>query len=813
MSGKNNNLAACYPELASEWHVSRNDRTPFDVSIGSQYIAWWDCKNCAHIWQAEVRARVGRGTRKGTNCPNCIKPEFAKCLASTHPFLILEWHATKNILTPNDVTFGSNIEIFWVCSKNPEHEWEMKISSRTGKKAQGCPYCARKRVSYENSLAAVNPELASEFHPTKNGTVTTSNIMPGSQKKFWWFCNNVPEHEWKASVANRHLRKSRCPHCFGNTTFKKHRSLAIKYPELIPEWHPVKNGSITPYDVQYGSQKKYWWICSQKHDWEATVLGRSSGFGCPYCSGRKTSIENSIQVSHSEYLEFWDYDRNLIQPDEVSRGSRKIVWWKCDLSGTHSYQAMVCDRIGNENRNGLSCTECHRPAVSDAEIRLSAELNYIFGIEIFQPSYELSEDVLNLFKPKIPDIVSLQYKLIIEIDGANWHDDGKDKKRNAHFNNLGYKVLCLRGKPLNKTTDDDVIFNCRKITLADIKDVLKSISKILGSSIIDPHKKTIENYLTEIKFLNENLYKERKKYINGSLKRRNFLTTHPELSAQWHPTKNNLSPDSFSPCSSEEVWWRCANAHEYLARISHRVYGKDCPKCKSLAFLYPEIAKEWHPKENDGVIPYDIAAGTNKNYTWLCSNGHSWKASPDRRIRENTSCPYCQGRKVSNDNCLATVNPRLASEWHSVKNATLVNKSGELITPNNVTAGQKIKVFWQCNKHPNHEWEATIDSRNRGSGCPICSGKVVHITNCLATLQPKLAQEWHQEDNGNLTPYDVTPGSKYKAFWLCPSGHKYSSLVLSRSHGHGCPECAKKVKSETANRRWVNYRKEISKTN
>ena len=44
-------------------------------------------------------------------------------------------------------------------------------------------------------------------------------------------------------------------------------------------------------------------------------------------------------------------------------------------------------------------------------------------------------------------------------------------------------------------------------------------------------------------------------------------------------------------------------------------------------------------------------------------------------------------------------------------------KNGDL-RPEMVSVGSADKVWWKCSK--GHEWQATIDSRNRGNGCPIC---------------------------------------------------------------------------------------------
>jgi hypothetical protein len=81
--------------------------------------------------------------------------------------------------------------------------------------------------------------------------------------------------------------------------------------------------------------------------------------------------------------------------------------------------------------------------------------------------------------------------------------------------------------------------------------------------------------------------------------------------------------------------------------------------------------------------------------------------------REYLQLRYCSGHAVCNDNCLQTLNPALAKEWHPKKNGNLA--------ANKVTANSGKKVWWLCSK--GHEWESTIANRNNGRGCPFCSGR------------------------------------------------------------------------------------------
>lgn len=55
-------------------------------------------------------------------------------------------------------------------------------------------------------------------------------------------------------------------------------------PKLALEWHPTKNGTITPKDVTAGSQRYAWWRCHKGHEWRAVINSRNRGRRCPVCS-------------------------------------------------------------------------------------------------------------------------------------------------------------------------------------------------------------------------------------------------------------------------------------------------------------------------------------------------------------------------------------------------------------------------------------------------------------------------------------------------------------------------------------------------
>jgi len=134
---------------------------------------------------------------------------------------------------------------------------------------------------FGKSLGDLNPEFVKQWHLTKNGNLTPFEVTPNSHKKVWWICEKG--HEWEATIHSRNNGKTDCPYCSGNKTCIDN-CLATKNPELAKQWHPTKNGNLTPYNVTCGTNKKVWWICEKGHEWKTRIADRNNGSICPYCA-------------------------------------------------------------------------------------------------------------------------------------------------------------------------------------------------------------------------------------------------------------------------------------------------------------------------------------------------------------------------------------------------------------------------------------------------------------------------------------------------------------------------------------------------
>lgn len=107
---------------------------------------------------------------------------------------------------------GDNVYLKWKCLKEDCQE-EFEATWNHIKYNRGCGYCHGNQVGLSNCLATKNPELAADWHPTKNGNLSPYNVTYGSEKCVWWKCREC-EYEWQAIIYNRNKENgTNCPLC------------------------------------------------------------------------------------------------------------------------------------------------------------------------------------------------------------------------------------------------------------------------------------------------------------------------------------------------------------------------------------------------------------------------------------------------------------------------------------------------------------------------------------------------------------------------------------------------------------------------
>ena len=280
-----NDFQTKYPRLAAEWHSDLNgDLKPTDVTSGSKKRIIWQCtKYENHNWPTTINARL-----KGDGCPICANKKVLvgfNDLHTTHPELANQWHPDLNgDLKPTDVTSGSHKRIIWRCSNYPEHVWPAVVHGRL---KTDCPFCAGVSVFPGfNDLQSRFPEVTKLWNKELNGETSPKEVTFGSKRKVWWWCENGHMH-WHQQAVFKKTQKSPegCSVCSGKRVWQGFNDLQSLFPDIAREWHPDKNGELTPSKITKSSGQKVWWSCSTcGHEWQTKVTNRTAqGQGCIEC--------------------------------------------------------------------------------------------------------------------------------------------------------------------------------------------------------------------------------------------------------------------------------------------------------------------------------------------------------------------------------------------------------------------------------------------------------------------------------------------------------------------------------------------------
>lgn len=419
-----NSIAKMRPNLVSEWSARNMPMTPDDVSYGSKKQYWWKGP-CGHEWQTSPRARSA-----GENCPICSGArvvEGINDLQTLCPELAEEW-SPKNDIEPTSVSVGSRKKVLWhgKCG----HEWTAEIKVRVN--GTGCPYCSHNKVLPGfNDLASRFPVLAKEWSE-RNAPLQPNMVTAFKNIKVWWKCKLG--HEWYTLISTR-SGGSKCPYCSGIKLLKGFNDLATTQPVLAKEWSD-RNYPLTPDMVNEKSTRNVWWKCKVcGHEWRSVVKSRVKGTCCPVCAEKEILTGyNDLATTDKEIIHEWDFERNAIQPTDVSRHSYKRAWWKCEYG--HNWSAKICERT----MEGKTCTVCE----SEFDSALLQLLVSLYASKYKMNIIAMSDEIIGLpVETYIPEL----HIIIERVDNLPGNENKRTvKKHLCKMNGIAYFEIDVKDR-------------------------------------------------------------------------------------------------------------------------------------------------------------------------------------------------------------------------------------------------------------------------------------------------------------------------------------------------------------------------------
>jgi hypothetical protein len=613
-----------YPKLIKEWHPTKNgDSRPEEFPHGSGEKVWWLCPN-GHSYDSIIKNR----TIQKTGCQKCKKLDFL------FPEISKEWHPTKNgDSKPEEFTGRNGKKVWWLCPKG--HDYDSVIGSRTSLKT-GCPYCSGRRVGEDNNLKLLFPKISYEWNPTKNGSLKPEDFTGSSHEKVWWLCPKG--HSYYSRIYDRTgINKTGCPYCSGRRVGEDNNLLYL-FPKIAKEWHPTKNGDSKPEEFTGRNGKKVWWLCPKGHSYDSIIYSRTSinKTGCPYCSNQTSSPELRILA---EFRFIFDdvKNRHKIEGVEMDVSVPKFNL-AIEYDGYHFHQ-------GKEKKDLEKNEFLQKRNIEIFRVRCSP-LTKITENDLIVENDDLSKSDLNEVFKKIYSFVDtgIKEKINEYLDSDHFFNE-----------NLFKKYLSYLPSPLPENS-----LTIKFPDLVNEWDYGKNHPLIPDQFSVGSNNKVW--WLCPKGHSYDSRIRDRTGKIPTGCpecsgkkvgKDNNLKIMFPKIAKEWHPTENgDLKPYQVTHGSEKRVWWLCPKGHSYDSIICSRTKKKPtgCPYCSgqkvgednNLLFLFPKIAKEWHPTKNGDSKPEEFTGRNGKKVWWLCPKGHSYDSIISNRTSKiPTGCPHC----------------------------------------------------------------------------------------------------------------------------------------------------------------------------
>jgi hypothetical protein len=561
----------------------------------------------------------------------------------------------------------------------------------------------------------------------------------------------------------------------------------------------------------------------------------------------KKKFRVSFKDAHPDKAKYWDFTKNKLNPDQVSKVDEREFWFICEAN--HPFSLLP----KSINRYESWCTTCKN---------LDKPLEFTTSFQAAEPVKAAYWDFdKNTCSPHEVGMWDQTNRYFICSKGHRWYrkprsisakptkDEGTwCKKCNIYKNSLAVKMpeLAKQWHIKNKRTAEevkhksnkDVWWQCPKGEDHEWEASPSQRHHSPGCSVCRGLTVVFSNSLAG---------------------------TFPELLNEIDFDKTDVDPKKLYYQTTAELPWKCIRcSHEWTVPVRSRTYTKTgCEKCSSqtsmpelrifteLQSLFPDAERrsKLDGKEADIYIPslktvieYDgnyyhkNLDAKDKEKTKIfealgltlirvreeplaCSKldvqvpkrlaklepSHVRQVLDNIEIDNPSISDIAKGYADKNEfvadeeyrrlisylpapppeESLAEKKPELAKEWNYEKNHPL--------TPEMFYPRSGSRVWWIC--HKGHEYDATIDKRSGGKitksrGCPYCRGLRIGYGNSLADSYPEVAKWWFQPLNEGVTPSDVVFGSGERHWFTCENNHVRKRSVKDLTTGGAkCGHC------------------------
>lgn len=294
-----NDLATTHPELAKEWDYEKNHLvTPKDVMHGTATEYWWICPFGHESYLKSPNKR----TSQHSGCPICNKGRQSS-FAERAVYFYTKQLFSDAVSRYKDI-FSNGMELdIYIPSLKLGIEYDgvaFHKPERLEREEHKYLICKENnikliRIKEQNLEEVWLSNVADQMYQTEydgKDLLKLEDTIRWVLGKISFTFNNLPLD------INIYRDENKIRNI--NPSFLKENSLATKYPEIAKQWHPNKNGELTPSMFLCGSGYNAWWLCQTcGNEWQSQINTRvHQKTGCKNCylERIKTNCPNNKMI-------------------------------------------------------------------------------------------------------------------------------------------------------------------------------------------------------------------------------------------------------------------------------------------------------------------------------------------------------------------------------------------------------------------------------------------------------------------------------------------------------------------------------------
>ena len=648
-------------------------------------------------------------------------------------------------------------KLLWECKRG--HRWEA-VPKEVKNNNTWCPFCSKRAPKTIEDMRAIAKE---------RGGKCLSNTYINSHTKLLWECTEG--HRWEAPYGN--IQQGHwCGKCSG--TSKK----------SLSDMHELakSKGGFCISDTYIDMLTPLLWQCSNGHKWKAKPNSIQQGSWCPECAGNTQNKIEDMQVIARER-------GGVCLSSEYANNNTPLLW-ECSVG--HRWSASPKSIV-----RGSWCSYC--------STGLGERICRVFFEQIFDSEFPQS----------YPKWLINDKNNRMELDGysnslkiAFEHHGRQHYSLETHF--------IINEETLEKRKRDDrlkrVLCEKQGIRLIEIPEVPAMLS-------VSGLKEFIKNECIKKGITLPKDFDQKQVNANRAYTTPISVDKINRLKDIAHKNKGRCLSDNYVD-DGTKLLWECKERHQWLAVPGTILRGHWCPNCAGMAKKSIQDAM-LVAKDRGGKCLSEVYTNTREKLLSECAQGHKWKATYGN-VSQSSWCPYCSGMakksiedmrslaKKYGGKCLSDeyVDNKSVLFWEcacgfqwlakpnsiqqgswcprcagNLKKTTedmkaLASKRGGKCLSETYINSQ-TKLLWECSE--GHQWEALLNTIQRGSWCPECAGINPHDIGMMHSTAIKRGGECLSVQYVN---------SRTKLLWKCSMGHQWEAIPEIIIRGHWCPKCA-----------------------